>query len=72
MLALYEMILLDNKTITLQDAREVGGCVPGWRYFCETNGFVWKDVVKYGLTAQELYHTNDSMAHDILRKVYYG
>jgi len=67
---LLKLIQKEDKIITVSHAREVGGCIPGWKAFCATHGFVWKDVVKNGLMASQLVSTDDVTAIKIVRYVY--
>lgn len=61
----------DNRIITFSDARYYQkGCVNGWRSFIISHGFDWKTSIKNGILAQELWQTEDSMAQDLVRKVY--
>lgn len=55
--------------ITLQDAREVGGCKEGWKDFVESHGYNFKDVVKNGLTARQLLDTKDIRAEELVNYV---
>ena len=60
--------MIDPSTVrvTMQDARIYqNGCVAGWQAFVETHGYSFKDVVKHGLTAQQLIDTDDVMAIEL-------
>ena len=61
---------VDNKIITISDARAVGGCVPGWKNYLENNGFDWKDAVKNGILADKILATDDIMAIKVVEYVY--
>lgn len=63
------MILDSEIIITVSDAREVGGCVNGWKMFVEIHGYNWKDAVRNGLTAEQLLATNDAMAENLVNYV---
>jgi hypothetical protein len=68
---LEAMILIEDKTITVNDARKLyRGCVPGWKVFAEQHSFDWKQVTRHGLKASQLLATNDAMAIAIVRSVY--
>jgi hypothetical protein len=55
--------------IKLQDAREFAdGCREGWKTFVEDHGYSFIDVVRNGLTAEQLLATGDQQAIDL---VYY-
>ena len=64
------MILKVDRVIYLKDARELGGCVNGWQFFLESNGFNWKDVVMNGILASQLLATDDAMAEELVQFVY--
>lgn len=54
---------LNEVIITIQDARKhQNGCVNGWQMFVEQHGYNFKEVVKNGLTAQQLIDTEDALA----------
>lgn len=59
-----------DKVITMSDAREVGGCVTGWKDFVEQHGFIWREVVLHGLLASQLLALNDAMATNLVEYVY--
>lgn len=63
------MVLKVDKIIYLKDARELGGCVAGWQFFIEANGFNWKDVVMNGILASQLLATDDAMAERLVQFV---
>lgn len=68
---LLAKIVIEDKLITIKDARMCfDGCIPGWKAFAETHGFVWVDVVRHGLYASQLAATNDAMAEQLIRSVY--
>lgn len=52
--------------VRIQDARDIhGGCIEGWKLFVSSHGFDFKDVVRNGLTAQQLINTGDIMAIEL-------
>ena len=70
-MTLQEQIEQNDITITVSDAREFfRGCIPGWQMFCNTHGFIWKEVVRNGLKASQLYNTNDAMAISLVEWKY--
>jgi hypothetical protein len=56
--------------VYIKDARALhGGCVEGWKTFIESHGFDFKQVVRNGMTAQQLLDTKDSMAIELARHI---
>ena len=64
------LVAKDNKTITLAMARDVGGCVDGWKDFCIAHKLDWKTVVTKGVKANELLKIDDQMVVDLVRFAY--
>jgi len=69
-MSILERVLLEDKIITISDAREKGGCVTGWKAFVEGHGFIWRDVVLQGLYASQLLALDDAMATELVEFVY--
>ncbi len=67
---LYNLVTLQDKVITLSDARELGGCTTGWKDFVVNQGYDWKEVVLHGLLASQLLATKDAMAINLVIYVY--
>lgn len=61
---------IEDKIITVSDARDKGGCVTGWKDFVEHHGFVWREVVLNGLLASQLLALDDAMATELVEFVY--
>lgn len=68
---LEELIKENNLIIGIKDARiYFGGCIPGWKSFCELHGYEWNKIIRTGLTAQELLSTKDAQAINLVRFIY--
>ena len=64
------LILIEDKFITLRDAREVGGCLFGWEAWSNANGFDWKNTLRFGILASDMLKTEDARAEELVFHVY--
>lgn len=62
----------DDRLVTIGDARDSygGGCVPGWKTFCEHAGLDWKYITRNGMKASELLAIDDAMVLELLSYKY--
>lgn len=54
--------------VTLADARALGYCSKGLRYFCERNGLSWTRFVRDGLPEEELAVFTDPMVLKLIAR----
>lgn len=52
--------------VTLDDVVKAGHCVAGAKLWFISRGFVWRDVVKNGVSEDDLLATNDPLAERVI------
>jgi hypothetical protein len=61
-----------KEIITVSDCSAYGGCVSGWKTFCDANKISWRVAVRQGLSVETLLETKDVIAEDIIRYKFTG
>lgn len=61
-----------KEIITVSDCSAYGGCVSGWKAFCDANKISWRVAVRQGLSVETLLATEDAIAEDIIRYKFTG
>ena len=61
--------MIEDRRITISDARNVGYCVSGCRHWAKLHKLDLRDFVENGIPASKLLATGDQMAIDLVNKV---
>lgn len=59
---------IKDKNVTIQELRESGHCVRGLRDWFVGYGFDFKDVVRNGVPADDVYKLNDELGNQVMDK----
>jgi hypothetical protein len=58
--------MIDDIIVTMEDVRKAGMCSSGARAFFKRHDLNWNKFLEQGITAKELFPTQDAMALKVI------